>query len=411
MDSSDDAAPPFSLRGGPAQSERRLSPVAPSTGAQLGPFFFSSPHGSVEAHGEFDTLEASGTDPAALAHRALSELRRCRSSNASASVLVGAVPLAIEHARLLVPQRATRLPAPSSSRSSTAAPLPARQRASKPPAPADPAFCDAVRAALAAIEAGALRKVVLSRMLERTLPVAPDRESVLSALRKLEPQAFVFSLDLGQEPGQPRRALVGASPELLVARRGSLVTSQPLAGSIRRSPDPEEDRKRAAGLLRSEKDRHEHQLVVAQVRAALEPYTTELKHEPAPQLVATSSMWHLGTQFHGSLRGDASSLELALALHPTPAVCGSPTTAAHRFLLEHEAFDRGYFSGALGYMDESGDGEWAIAIRCAELCGARARLYAGAGVVAGSDPAQELAETQGKMQLMLHVLGLEGGAA
>lgn len=262
------------------------------------------------------------------------------------------------------------------------------------PAPSHEQWCDAVALAVAAIreERGALEKVVLSRqvVVEANRAIRPAQ--VAARLGSLYPSCMVFSID----------GFVGASPELLVSRRGDDVWSQPLAGTIPRSGDPDVDRRLAAGLLASAKERQEHALVVAEVAERLHRYCTTLSVPSTPDIVPLRNVSHLGTRIGGRLRGDPpSALALALDLHPTPAVAGSPTSEALAFLDHAEPGDRGRYAGPVGWVDARGDGDWAVAIRCAELAGHRARLYAGAGVVADSTPAAELAETQLKFQALL----------
>jgi isochorismate synthase len=263
-------------------------------------------------------------------------------------------------------------------------------------------FVAAVADATRAIREGSLEKVVLSRVQTVPLTKPPALVPLLRLLRARNPYGFTFALalDAGTR-GEARTTLVGASPELLLSRRGSRVVSAPLAGSIPRATDPEEDRSRAERLLHSSKDRHEHELVVARIVETLAPLTRDLAFEREPVVTATHSMWHLSTRIEGRLQTPVSSLELALLLHPTPAVCGTPTAAARAFIARVEGLDRGYFTGTLGHMDASGDGDWIVTIRCAELRGDRARVFAGAGVVRSSVPLLELAETEAKMQTML----------
>ena len=230
-------------------------------------------------------------------------------------------------------------------------------------------------------------------------------------LHAKNPHGFTYSLSLPRGPGQESTTLVGASPELLLSRRGTRLVSAPLAGSAPRSQEPSEDRARARELLRSAKDRHEHQLVVEQILETLQPFARNLSFELEPVITATHSMWHLSTRIEGTLRDpNVSALELALALHPTPAVCGTPTRDARAFIERTERFDRGYFTGTLGHMDASGDGDWIVTIRCAELGATRARLFAGAGIVESSVPELELAETSAKMRTILDALGARGAA-
>lgn len=263
--------------------------------------------------------------------------------------------------------------------------------------PAEEDYRAAVATARERIAAGDLDKVVLARSLEL---ISQHPISVSSLLRHLSGQGRTFAVPVGDE-----RVLIGASPELVVARHGQLVTSNPLAGSARSSGDPDRDRAAAAALLRSPKDRHEHDLVVQAIRKALRAHCEHL-HVPTPEVVTTPSMLHLSTTITGRLRHPApSALELAAALHPTPAVAGSPTSAACAAIANLEPVPRGYYAGLVGWQDATGDGEWTLALRCAELTGPHSlRLFAGAGIVTDSDPDAELAETSAKFLTMLRAL-------
>ena len=181
--------------------------------------------------------------------------------------------------------------------------------------------------------------------------------------------------------------------------------STPLAGSAPRSGDPEEDRANADALLASAKDREEHAIVVEAIEDVLGTFCEHLDHDREPVLVETANVWHLATRFEGQLRDPSPNVvELVAALHPTPAVGGTPTAVATAAIDELEPFDRGGYAGAVGWMDAEGDGEWAIALRCARLDGQRATLYAGAGIVADSQPADELDETDRKFRAFLDSL-------
>jgi isochorismate synthase len=215
----------------------------------------------------------------------------------------------------------------------------------------------------------------------------------------VDPAAFTFAAPT------PEGVIVGASPELLVSRFGREVRANPLAGSAARSGDPDEDRENGARLLASAKDHEEHAIVVDAIAQTLRPSCRELSWDPEPVLLETPNVWHLSTRFRGLLREPSpSALELARALHPTPAVAGEPRDAALEAIAEREPFDRGAYAGPVGWVDASGDGEWAIALRCAELRGERATLYAGAGIVAGSRPDAEVDETERKFRAFLDAL-------
>jgi isochorismate synthase len=254
-----------------------------------------------------------------------------------------------------------------------------------------------------------LQKVVLARALRLTADAPLDARVILRRLVANDPAAYGYLVDLSAA-GDPYSgtALVGASPELLVARDGDRVTCQPFAGSAPRAADPELDAAAGAALADSAKDRHEHQLVIDAMAQALRPLCRELTFPPAPTLSRTSALWHLSTPITGRLR-DASTtaIDLTLALHPTPAVGGVPTDAAAELISALEG-DRGFYAGAVGWCDAEGDGRWVVSIRCAQLAADRraALAHAGGGIVAESDPDSEVAETTTKFITILTALGV-----
>lgn len=259
---------------------------------------------------------------------------------------------------------------------------------------------EAVASAVKRIHRGSLIKVVLARTLRVEAGRALDPTELLRRLRAVEPECYAFAMDLDQG-----RTVVGASPELLVSRSGREVRANPLAGSAPRAGDPDQDRANAEALGSSAKDRQEHAIVVEAVFRALQPLCHDLRHDPEPILLATANVWHLSTRFRGTLRDPAfSSLDLVRALHPTPAVCGDPRDEAMQMIRDLEPVPRGHYAGAVGWMDANGDGVWALALRCAELYGETARLFAGAGIVADSEPALELDETERKFRALLDSL-------
>lgn len=252
-----------------------------------------------------------------------------------------------------------------------------------------------------------LRKVVLSRSLSATAPGPIDYERLIAVLRR-DPSVTTFATLLPGGTSAGPRMLVGATPELLVSKSGGSILSHPLAGSARRSGDPAADRRSAAALEKSEKDHREHRAVVEAVMDALAPYCRELAAPDGTTLRPTASMWHLGTRIAGTLKDkDTPVVELVAALHPTPAVCGLPRRRAAEVIRELEGYDRGFYAGAVGYTDRSGDGEWHVSIRSADIMGASVRLYAGAGIVAGSDPSAETDETSAKFVALLSALGID----
>ncbi|MFG2539508.1 isochorismate synthase [Streptomyces sp. NPDC048511] len=267
--------------------------------------------------------------------------------------------------------------------------------------PAAQEYAAAVAAAVERMRAGEFDKVVLARTLELTSARDLDLAAMLSRLARRDPGGYTFAV-----PSGPGRTLVGASPELLVARRGSGLVANPLAGSAPRSADLAEDVRRAAALLDSPKDLHEHAVVVDAIREALAPFCSRLDVPERPTLVRTAAMWHLSTTLNGELRDPSSTaLDLASALHPTPAVCGTPTEVARQVIADSEPFDRGAYTGMVGWQNADGDGDWVVTIRCAEAEGRTLRLFAGAGVVAESSPAAETAETGAKFRTFLSAVG------
>lgn len=268
-------------------------------------------------------------------------------------------------------------------------------------------YTRAVAQALPALRAGTLRKVVLARALDIHDDDGFDVPALVRALAARDPLAHVFAVDLPPQDDGPR-TLIGASPELLVRRQATEVRTTPLAGSVPRDPDAVGDARRAAALMESPKDREEHAVVVEAVAAALRPFCDALEVPSGPELVRTATMWHLATRVRGRLADpDITSLELALALHPTPAVCGLPVARARDTIAALEPLDRGFYAGAVGWQDAHGDGEWAVTIRCGEVEGTRMRIWAGAGIVAASNPDVELRETAAKYRTLLSALGVQ----
>lgn len=260
-------------------------------------------------------------------------------------------------------------------------------------------FTRAVTRARAEIRAGWLAKVVLARC-DRVDAAEPfDMPRIVRALAAAYPECFTFSFE----------GLVGASPEMLVRRRGSTVESLVLAGSMRRGRDPDEDELIGGQLQASAKERSEHAFAAASARDVLELVCDDLKADAEPWLLRLANVQHLATSLRGELEEPLTALDLAGKLHPTAAVCGVPATDALAIIRSYEGFDRGRYSGPIGWVDARGDGEMAIALRCAEIEGSSARLFAGNGIVAESDPDEELEETKLKLRAMQQAMGLSSG--
>jgi isochorismate synthase len=367
-----------------------------------GSFFYSSARGSLLADGVHALVDV-GTG--ARAEAAADALADAVAAGVDDPVVVGALGFGPDaEASLVVPALVRR----AGLRGETHAPPPLAGSWTVRRRPEPHGYVAGVRQALALIADGALEKVVLARGLELTADRPVPVPALLARLVAADPAAHAFAVDV-TAPGDPApRTLVGASPELLVSRHGDVVRANPLAGSIPRAGDPAEDARRIAALRASDKDRREHAVVAAQVAGVLRRFCTELRVPEEPDVLGTATMWHLSSPISGRLVDPSvSALALAEALHPTPAVCGTPVAAAREVIAEIEGVDRGYYSGLVGWCDADGDGEWVVTLRSAEVSGATVRLFAGAGVVAGSDPDAELAETSAKFRTLLRAIGLE----
>lgn len=275
-------------------------------------------------------------------------------------------------------------------------PPPVMRREAPPPAE----WKRSVAQAAADVRAGRFDKIVLARSERVIVEGDLDLPGTLLRMRDANPTASVFATAL------PGAAFVGASPETLVRLDGGRMRTTPLAGSIGRGATPGEDARLARRLLRSGKDRHEHEVVVGAILQALDPVCLDLAPDPeAPLIFANRTVQHLATPIFGRVRADAGVLDLVQRLHPTPAVGGYPTEAALAAIREREAFDRGWYAGPIGWIDADGDGEFAIAIRSALVAGNAATLYAGCGVMGDSDPDSEYEETRLKLQAIGAALG------
>jgi menaquinone-specific isochorismate synthase len=235
-----------------------------------------------------------------------------------------------------------------------------------------------------------LRKVVLARDLHASADRPVDPRVLLSRLAVRYPGCYTFAVD----------GMVGATPELLISRDGWEVGSLVLAGTTPRGATPAEDSVLARALLGSAKENEEHEYAAASLVDTLSPLCAAMYIAPRPELIRLPNVQHLGTRVRGTLAAVKSALALVGAVHPTAAVGGTPTDAAVEVIRELESMDRERYAGPVGWVDADGNGEWGIALRCAQLDEDRARLFAGCGIVSGSDPAAELAETETKFRPM-----------
>jgi len=255
-----------------------------------------------------------------------------------------------------------------------------------------------VAAAVERIRAGEIEKVVLAREVVVRAGSAHDPAAIFGALRMGFPSCFNFCVGTGEA------AFIGASPELLVRCSGRGVATVGLAGSTRRSSDPAVDDHLAQQLLSSGKDRGEQAVVVRRIVRTLSKMSVWVEAAEEPEIIKVANIQHLGTPVYAQLSQPRTAIELAGLLHPTPAVGGEPWKKASRVMAEVEQMDRGWYAGPVGWMDGSGDGEFCVALRSALIRDREAHLFAGVGVVADSDPAAELAETEIKLGALLPLL-------
>ncbi|MCV6590268.1 MAG: isochorismate synthase [Marinobacterium sp.] len=368
---------------------------------------FMSPHCSIRAHGVFEAVtHAAGSGPTerrAFMDTVNQAMSRARQAGIANPVIIGAIPFDTRQPSSLIIPRSYEV----FSRQLT--PPPQQQLSAQLQAlattsyPDEGRFKQGVQQAIANFQLSDIRKTVLSRILEVELNDSANVSDIFARLVQQNPTGFHFQLPLpdGSE-------LIGASPELLIRREGNRIISNPLAGSARRQDDEQADREVSEALMQSGKDTYEHRLVIDDIRQQLSPVCSELNIPDGPSLLNTPTMWHLSTTIDGELADPSiSALELACRLHPTPAVCGFPTGLAHKLIDLVEPFERGMFSGMVGWCDGQGNGEWVVTIRCGRVQQNRIQLFAGAGIVEDSCPESEWRETQAKLQTMLNALGVK----
>ncbi|KJF23789.1 isochorismate synthase [Rhodococcus sp. AD45-ID] len=355
-------------------------------------FVLSRPDHSVLTRG----VRRSFDDAGAATH-ALSE--------GSATLIVGALPFDPSGATALYEPAEVTVTG-SAWRSDTSVDLPHTHAVREIPSPAD--HLRRVEKLVTRLRDGDLGKVVSARTVELRAesPISPT--ALAARMATLNPAANTFAVDLSAAGTDfVGHSLVGATPEVLVSRRGNVVTCRPLAGSARRTAETEADRVAGDSLLSSTKNLAEHAFVTDWIRDVLGPLCSELSIPSTPELTSTHEVWHLASPIRGILRDPTTALALAIALHPTPALCGTPTTAALNVIRDTEE-PRRFYGGAVGWCNNVGDGDWVVAIRCAEISadGRTAWASAGGGIVADSDPQDELDETTTKLRTLLTALGV-----
>ena len=377
--------------------------------------YFSTPEFALLAKPPFASLLQTNKDD--LNHQVVESLRFAKELGNAKSVVIGAIPFDVSrrpnlrlsascdwdrtsfYERNLELQNAPESPKNSSNQFKIT------------PIPKPQGFLAGVNDALGRFARMELDKVVLSRTLEVASNNVFDVKDLVKRLESKNRDGYTFAIDLKDDiinSNSGTRTLIGASPELLISKRGNTITANPLAGSEPRSNNSEEDQQRAKRLIKSEKDLREHALVIEAVEKGLKPFCSKLDVPKEPELIHTATMWHLSTSIQGELLDPATtSLQLALAMHPTPAVCGFPKEKAKNAIDEIEGYDRELFTGMVGWCNLEGDGDWVVTIRCALVEENKIRLYAGAGIVEGSSPEKELAETEAKFSTMLNALGVK----
>ncbi|MET0805801.1 MAG: isochorismate synthase [Lacisediminihabitans sp.] len=255
-------------------------------------------------------------------------------------------------------------------------------------------YVAAVSAAVARIHEHELSKVVLARELVGTLPAGADIRRVIHALGTRYPDCWTFCVD----------GFLGASPETLVSVDGGSVSARVLAGSAARGTDAESDQAAAVALATSQKDQDEHEFAVQNVLASLRAHSADVTASEQPFTLKLPNLWHLASDIEGELSDGSTSLDLVRALHPTAAVAGTPTATALAVIEQLEPFDRGRYAGPVGWIGADGDGEWAVALRSAQVRDDTITAYAGAGIVSESVPQRELLETRMKFRPIVEAL-------
>ena len=389
-----------------SSSTTTAQPGTANTAGNSTNLLFTSNHSELHGYGIADSisLPARGGEHAnsplqRAVHNAFAKAHKAGIDN---PVVMGAIPFDMnEPSCLYLPEhyewhpRAAAYPAPSDKPW-----LP--QLLAQRSYPDEQGFQKAVEHAIVNFSHSDIRKAVLAVMRELHFADAVDVNALLTHLRAQNPDGYQFRIPM---PGGAE--LLGVSPELLIRKNAEHICSNPLAGSAKRQQQADDDKRAAQQLMASSKDHYEHRLVIDEVRRILSPLCRQLEIPQQPSLLATPTLWHLSTLAKGVLlEPTLNALQLACHLHPTPAVCGYPTARAHKLINLVEPFERGLFTGMVGWCDAQGNGEWVVTIRCGVIDREVIRLFAGAGIVAASQPAAEWAETQAKLGTMLRACGL-----
>ncbi|MFC0225258.1 isochorismate synthase [Serratia aquatilis] len=372
-------------------------------------FFFTSPFRSLSTQGCFAKIAQPAVDGEDLQGQFQQTIQQAfaqaRAAGIKSPILCGALPFDTRQpSALFIPEKTQwfKREAFMAGMEPDAGVLP--EIVHQVELPEQQQFIQMVTEAVQATAGEQLDKVVLSRLLEIETREPIDCQALMACIIAQNPNSFHFHVPLEQG------SLVGASPELLLRKSGNQFHSNPLAGSAPRENDPLRDRQASQRLLASNKDRYEHQIVTEGMHQVLAKRCSHLHIPASPELLSTTTLWHLSTPIDGEVADPAeNALSLACLLHPTPALCGTPTLTARDLIKQLEPFDRGLFGGIVGWCDSEGNGEWVVTIRCGTVNANQVRLFAGAGIVKDSSPQSEWLETGTKLSTILRAFGLNQG--
>lgn len=366
---------------------------------ETAPFFFASPHNSMLGVGIEQQLDQA-IPFSELAVRANQMLEQVKKSENDNPVLFAIVPFDEKTpTKFFIPEK---LYVSSSARERKNNKVGANKATVISP-PTGNDYKQGVATLLNLFNTTDLSKVVLSRSVRIATDQIIDQNALLRNLLAINSLGYTFAVDIGKET-----KLMGASPELLLAKKGGHVVSNPLAGSRPKSINESDNQISHTSLLDTQKDLNEHSFVVEEVEKVLSGYCRNLFTPMVPSVIETETMLHLSTRLEGqAIDPDINSLQIAAELHPTPAVCGFPRHSAYQAIKQIEKFERGYFCGMIGWCDARGNGEWVVTIRCAEVSQREMCIFAGAGIVHESSPQSELEETGAKMSTILKAAGIK----
>ncbi|MBC3617336.1 MAG: isochorismate synthase [Vibrio metschnikovii] len=366
---------------------------------ETAPFFFASPHNSMLGVGIEQQLDQA-IPFSELALRANQMLEQVKKSENDNPVLFAIVPFDEKTpTKFFIPEK---LYVSSSARERKNNKVGANKATVISP-PTGNDYKQGVATLLNLFNTTDLSKVVLSRSVRIATDQIIDQNALLRNLLAINSLGYTFAVDIGKET-----KLMGASPELLLAKKGGHVVSNPLAGSRPKSINESDNQISHTSLLDTQKDLNEHSFVVEEVEKVLSGYCRNLFTPMVPSVIETETMLHLSTRLEGqAIDPDINSLQIAAELHPTPAVCGFPRHSAYQAIKQIEKFERGYFCGMIGWCDARGNGEWVVTIRCAEVSQREMCIFAGAGIVHESSPQSELEETGAKMSTILKAAGIK----